>query len=82
MRPLVAERKGSAPREGRLSFNDVLQESDVLCIMCPLTTETQGLIGSQELKLMKPTALLINCSRAGTVDDATLANALQQKRFG
>jgi glycerate dehydrogenase len=82
MRPLVAERKGSASRKGRYSFDEVLRESDVLCITCPLTAETQGLVGPQELKLMKPTALLINCSRGRIVDDGALANALRQNLLG
>src|SRR5262249_50006919 len=61
---LVAERKGAATlRVGRVPFHEVLERSDLLAVLCPLTPETHRLIGAEELALMKRDALLINCAR-------------------
>ena len=55
----------------------LLTESDVVCVCCPLTAETRNLIGSRELNLMKPTAILVNGSRGGTVVTDDLVAALK-----
>jgi D-3-phosphoglycerate dehydrogenase / 2-oxoglutarate reductase len=55
----------------------LLPESDVVCVCCPLTAETRNLIGSRELNLMKPTAILVNGSRGGTVVTDDLVAALK-----
>lgn len=79
MRVLIAERKGAGTiRDGRTSFDDVLRESSVLVVLCPLTEETRGLIGSAELRRMPGHALLINCARGGIVDEQALAAALRR----
>ena len=81
-RVLVAERKGaSAAREGRTPFAEVLGRSDVLSLHVPLGAETRGLVGRDELALMKPTSVLINCARGGVVDEAALAEALAEGRI-
>jgi glycerate dehydrogenase len=78
---LVAERKGARhAREGRTPFEEVLRRSDVLSLHVPLVAETRGLVGRDELALMKPTAVLINCARGGVVDEAALAEALSEGR--
>ena len=81
MRPIIADRKGAAPRPGRVGFEEVLATSDTLCVTCPLNEETRGLIGKAELRFMRPSAIVINCARGKIVDDAALAEALQQGRF-
>lgn len=68
-------------RPGRLAFEQVLTESDVLSLHCPLTAGTQGLIGAAELRRMKTDALLINTARGGLVDTAALAAALADGRI-
>jgi len=79
MRVLRAEHKGvPAPRPGYTGFAEVLREADALTVHCPLTRETQGLIGEAELRAMKPTALLINTARGGIVDEAALVRALKE----
>jgi glycerate dehydrogenase len=79
MRVLRAEHKGvPAPRPGYTDFEDVLREADALTVHCPLTAQTQGLIGAAELRAMKPTALLINTARGGIVDEAALIRALKE----
>ena len=50
--------------------------------MCaPLTPETQGMLGAQELASMKPDALLINVGRGATIDEAALVEALRTERI-
>ena len=58
------------------SFDQVLSESDFLSIHTPLVESTHHLIGERALKLMKPTAILINTSRGGVIDEPALARAL------
>lgn len=78
MKVIIAEHKDCRViREGRYPFFEVLQESDVLVILCPLTEQTSGLIGDDELKEMRRHALLINCARGGIVDDEALSKALK-----
>jgi glycerate dehydrogenase len=78
MSVMIARRPGQAatPGDGRHDLKDVLKECDVLSLHCPLTDETRGLIGVDELKLMKPNAILINTARGGLVDSAALVAAL------
>jgi len=64
------------------SLPDVLQLSDHLAITLPLTAETQGLIGEAQLALMKPTAILVNVSRAQLIDEDALYEALASRRIG
>ena len=83
MEVLISERKGaSGLREGRTSFGEVLRGSDVLTLHAPLNAETRDMIGREELSLMKPAALLINCARGGLVDESALAEALREGRLG
>lgn len=63
----------------RVSFEDLLRRADVLSVHTPLTDDTRNLIGGAALGLMKPTAVLINTSRGGVVDEAALASALRNK---
>ncbi|HBA88363.1 MAG TPA: glycerate dehydrogenase [Geobacter sp.] len=79
MQVMVADRKGAAVvRPGRVAFTEVLEKSDVLVVLCPLTDGTRGMIGGAELALMRRTALLVNCARGGIVDEAALAAALRR----
>ncbi len=54
----------------------LFRESDFLSIHCPLTPDTKEIINKETLSLMKPTAVLINTSRGGTVNEKDLAEAL------
>jgi hypothetical protein len=65
----------------RLSLDELLASADVLSLHCPLTAETRRLIGVRELKLMKPTATLINTARGPVVDERALAEALRERRI-
>jgi len=59
-------------------FDQVLAESDVLTLHAPLTPATRDLIGIEQFRRMKPTALLINTSRGGLVNEAALVQALDE----
>jgi glycerate dehydrogenase len=77
MQVLVAERRGRAPRPGRLTFEQVLRQADAVSVHCPLNEETRHLLGREQLRSMKPTALLINTARGGIVDEQALADSLR-----
>lgn len=55
----------------------LLQESDFVCVVLPLTEETQHLIGKAQFAMMKKTAIFINAGRGPVVDEAALIEALQ-----
>ncbi|MBJ9975811.1 D-glycerate dehydrogenase [Pseudomonas sp. S75] len=59
------------------SLEQLLAESDFVCIVVPLSEATRKLIGAAELKRMKPSAFLINIARGPVVDEAALIEALQ-----
>jgi len=69
-----------APWERR-ALADLLRDSDFVSLHVPLTTETQHLIGPDQLALMKPAAFLINTSRGPVVDETALVSALRQRRL-
>jgi len=82
MKVLFAEYPGATTiRPGFAPFEEVLAESDVLTLHVPLTDVTRNLIGADELRRMKPSALLINAARGGVVDEAALAEALREGRI-
>ncbi|WP_428348281.1 2-hydroxyacid dehydrogenase [Methylonatrum kenyense] len=83
MRVLVAQRPGtSSPVPGRVPLAELLPRVDVLSLHCPLTEATRGLIGADELAVMKPDAILINTARGGLVDEQALADVLRAGRLG
>jgi len=56
----------------------VLPKADFVVLKIPLTYETQGIIGELELRAMKPTSILINIGRGGTIQEAALIRALRE----
>ncbi|MGN6664936.1 MAG: 2-hydroxyacid dehydrogenase [Solirubrobacterales bacterium] len=74
-RPAPEETVGSLEAE-RMALPQLLAESDVVSLHCPLTPETRHLIGAAELASMKPSAVLINAARGPVVDEPALAAAL------
>ncbi len=77
----------SAERAERLGvtfvpLEELLRRSDVVSLHVPLTDRTRGLIGTRELALMKPGALLVNTARGPVVDTAALAAALNAGYLG
>lgn len=79
MRVLFAARKGSRSTDPLYSpFEEVLRQSDVLSLHCPLTAETRQLIGAAEFRLMERRPLLINTARGGLIDEAALVEAVEK----
>lgn len=63
--------------DAQVTLDELLTQADIVSLHCPLTPQTQGMIGANELAKMKPQALLINTARGAVVDSAALAQALQ-----
>ncbi|PSL25058.1 glyoxylate reductase [Planomicrobium soli] len=63
------------------TLDELLQTSDYVVLLTPLTKETKGLIGERELSLMKETAILINVARGGVVEEAALYEALKANKI-
>jgi phosphoglycerate dehydrogenase-like enzyme len=86
MRVYAVTRSGHAPgadQAGDLSqLPEMLGAADFLLIACPLTSETRGLIGAAQLKLMKRSAILINVSRGPIADEEALYRALKDRVIG
>lgn len=82
MRVLLAGRKGSGTVEpGYTPFDEVLAQSDVISLHCPLRLETRNLIGAAEFERMTRKPVLINTARGGLVDEAALVAALKAGRI-
>ena len=62
----------------RVSLDEALSRADFVSLHCPLTKATHHLIGERELRMMKPTSVLINTSRGGLIDEAMLVRALKE----
>lgn len=62
----------------RVEFDALLESSDAISIHVPLNKHTEGIIGWDELKKMKRTAILINGSRGGIVDETALCRAIEE----
>ncbi|MEU1305320.1 D-2-hydroxyacid dehydrogenase family protein [Streptomyces shenzhenensis] len=80
-RNLTRERAEEVGVEPALTKEDLLAESDFASVHLALGERTRGLLGPAELALMKPTAYLINTSRAAIVDQDALLAALREGRI-
>lgn len=80
MQVVVARRPGNPP-DDRPELREMLPMVDILTLHCPLTEKTRNLIDAEALRLMKPTAFLINCARGGLVDETALLDALQTQKI-
>lgn len=59
-----------------VSLGQLLSEADVVSVHAPLNERTNGLVGAAELRMMKPSAVLLNLGRGGIVDESALAEAV------
>jgi glycerate dehydrogenase len=82
MQMLIAKRNTQDNRPGRLDLHALLPRVDVLSLHCPLNDDTRGMIGADQLALMKNDAVLINTARGGLVDEAALVSALLNGKLG
>jgi glycerate dehydrogenase len=63
----------------RVSLDELMKSSDIITIHAPLNENTKNLIGVEKLKLMKPSAILVNVARGGIVVEKDLAFAIDNK---
>lgn len=64
-----------------VSYDQLLSQSDFVSVHAPLNDQTRHLVGERELRLMKPTAYLVNSSRGPIVDEKALVRALKERRI-
>ena len=64
-----------------VDLNTLMANSDIISIHCPPTDETDGLVGAEQVKLMKPTAYFINLGRASIADEVALYEALKGRKI-
>ena len=62
-------------------LEELLRASDYVVVTVPYTAQTEGMIGAEELALMKPSAMLVGISRGGIIDQAALGEALREGRL-
>jgi D-3-phosphoglycerate dehydrogenase len=74
--PFIPAKEFEAAGVRQVALEELLRESDAVTIHVPLTRKTRHLIGARELRLMKPTAVLVNTARGAVVDQLALADAL------
>lgn len=78
MNVIISERpKATKIRAGRVAFNEVIEQADIISLHCPQTPETELIINSAVLSRMKSNAVLINTARGALVDEKALLTALQ-----
>ena len=78
MNVIVSARPGDPDvPDGRVRFDDLLEQADVISLHCPLNVHTHGLFGASEFQRMKNSAILINTARGALVDTGALADALR-----
>ncbi|EGM8234780.1 C-terminal binding protein [Escherichia coli] len=77
--PLLTDEQASQAGVTRVNLDTLCREADFISLHAPLTPDTHHLIGEAELAKMKPSAVLVNTSRGGLIDEQALINALLQK---
>ena len=63
-------------------LDELMWSSDVISVHAPYNSRTAGLVGAKEFALMKPTAFIVNMGRGGIIDEAALAQAVDEGRIG
>lgn len=79
--PFINISKGAKTDVSLVDMDDLLAGADVITLHLPLTEESEKLIGSREIGLMKQDALLVNCARGGLVDESAAAEALRSGKL-
>jgi glycerate dehydrogenase len=83
MRVIATQNRSKPVEDGAqvVDLETLLRESDVVTLHCPLTSETNGLINSERIRMMKSGAVLLNTSRGPLVVEKDLAEALHARRI-
>ena len=64
-----------------VGLEELLKTSDIVSLHVPSTAETKGFLSRERICMMKPESILINCARGAVVDNAALADALNEGRI-
>ncbi len=78
--PLSAELEGLFDAT-YADLDQLLRESDYVCVATPHTADTEGMIGAAQIALMKESAYIVNIARGGIIDEAAMIEALQDDRI-
>ena len=81
MQVTVAQRLYGTALPGRVDFDRLVRESDVISLHCPLTEQTRHLFSAREFAMMKPEAVIINTARGAIIDSQALISALRGGRI-
>ena len=82
MQVIISERiNANTIRQGRVSFDEVINQADILSLHCPQTADTENLINANILSAMKPSAMLINTARGALVNSLDLLTALKKNQI-
>lgn len=65
-----------------VSLDDLLRRSDFITVHTPLNSDTRGMIGAEQIAMMKDGVRLVNCARGGVVDEAAVAEAVRSGKVG
>jgi D-3-phosphoglycerate dehydrogenase / 2-oxoglutarate reductase len=76
-----ADHWADIPHQRLASLDDMWAQVDVLTVHVPLTDETRGMVGANGMARMKPTAVVVNVSRGGIVEEKALCAALKEGRL-
>jgi D-3-phosphoglycerate dehydrogenase len=79
--PHVTDAQAAQRGAARVELDELLQRSDFVLLSCPLTAETEGLIGRKEFAQMKPSAFFITTARGSVHDEGALVEALTAGRI-
>jgi glycerate dehydrogenase len=82
MEVIISERpQASTIRPGRVSFEQLIEQADIISLHCPQTPETESFINESVLSRMKNTAVLVNTARGALIDESALLTALKTKEI-
>lgn len=76
--PYLTEDRAHALGLARITLDALIETADVISLHVPLTPQTEGMLGRDEFERMKPTAVVVNVSRGGVVNEAALVEALNE----
>ena len=79
--PWITPEQAAAAGAQLVDLDTLLRESDIISVNCPLTPDTHHLLNAERLRLMKPTAYLINTARGPIIDQHALYDALRNRRI-
>lgn len=65
-----------------MEVNDLCKVSDFITLHVPLTPKTKHMIGKEQISLMKPNTIIVNCARGGLIDEEALYDAINNKKIG